>query len=538
MKRKLLTILTLLFLLPVLSMSAHAQEDIPEVATLAELQAAIEAAEDGDTIRVTETIIIDEPMTVGDNFKTVVIEPVEITGTVFRISGGSESAYYWLNNMQISFSDTPSEYAIEINTASDCMIFLNGIKLNHCGGGVHITRGRLFVQLCEFTDCHAASGGAVSVDGDAWCQLSDSTLTDNSTDGFGGAVYSIGELNIDNCTFEGNEANDGGAIAGYRITISRATIKGNKAAQGGGVYAVTDLTATNSHIYDNTATVAGADIFCEGTTTITAEDYMTLFAEIISEREADSVAWYIDNAEGRYSAKEPTEVIEDTEGISGFAGVFAIYKAPEPEPDPEPEPEPDLTPEIITPIIIYRPVPTPTPTKPAEEEKKDDTPLLVCGVAQIDRENVEYMIDATKRFVPAQERLTRGRLAALIYGLLSEESQAECAKVAKDCFTDLAGSPYKSVVNALTGAEVFCGCSGAVFKPNGILTYGQLLSVLTRFVEPKEGYIGSFNPSEHWAATAAITAASYGWIEDVPIDLNAPATYGAFVNLLIKIYGI
>ena len=64
MKRKLLTILTLLFLLPVLSVSAHAQEEIPEVATLAELQAAIEAAEDGDTIRVTETIIIDEPMTV------------------------------------------------------------------------------------------------------------------------------------------------------------------------------------------------------------------------------------------------------------------------------------------------------------------------------------------------------------------------------------------------------------------------------------------------------------------------------------------
>ena len=69
-------------------------------------------------------------------------------------------------------------------------------------------------------------------------------------------------------------------------------------------------------------------------------------------------------------------------------------------------------------------------------------------------------------------------------------------------------------------------------------TYGQLLTVLTRFVEPKEGYIGSFNVLDHWAAHAAVTAASYGWIEDVPIDLNAPATYGAFVNLLIKIYDL
>ena len=43
---------------------------------------------------------------------------------------------------------------------------------------------------------------------------------------------------------------------------------------------------------------------------------------------------------------------------------------------------------------------------------------------------------------------------------------------------------------------------------------------------------------DHWAAPAALTAASYGWIEDVPIDLNAQATYGAFVNLLIKIYDL
>ena len=85
----------------------------------------------------------------------------------------------------------------------------------------------------------------------------------------------------------------------------------------------------------------------------------------------------------------------------------------------------------------------------------------------------------------------------------------------------------KVVVSALAGAGVFCGQSDSSFKADNIMTYGQLLTVLTRFVEPKEGYIGSFNVLDHWAAPAALTAASYGWIEDVPIDLNAPATYGA-----------
>ena len=121
---------------------------------------------------------------------------------------------------------------------------------------------------------------------------------------------------------------------------------------------------------------------------------------------------------------------------------------------------------------------------------------------------------------------------------MSADSQAECDKSSVDCYDDLYGSPYQKAVSALTGAGVFCGQADSSFLPDSIMTYGQLLTVLTRFVEPKEGYIGSFNVLDHWAAPAAVTAASYGWIEDVPIDLNAPATYGAFVNLLIKIYDL
>ena len=42
--------------------------------------------------------------------------------------------------------------------------------------------------------------------------------------------------------------------------------------------------------------------------------------------------------------------------------------------------------------------------------------------------------------------------AALLYGLLSADSQAECDKIAVDCYNDLYGSPYQKIVSALAGA--------------------------------------------------------------------------------------
>ena len=95
--------------------------------------------------------------------------------------------------------------------------------------------------------------------------------------------------------------------------------------------------------------------------------------------------------------------------------------------------------------------------------------------------------------------------------------------------------------SALFGEEMTAGGYDALgWFPDaeGVVSYGQFLTALTRFVEPEKGYIGSFNVLDHWAAPAAIKAASAGWIDDVPIDLNAPATYGTFANLLAKIFAL
>ena len=58
--------LAVLFLLLIGTMPvALAQEIIPEVSTLSELQDAIAQAEEGDTIKVMQTIVINEPVNIG-----------------------------------------------------------------------------------------------------------------------------------------------------------------------------------------------------------------------------------------------------------------------------------------------------------------------------------------------------------------------------------------------------------------------------------------------------------------------------------------
>lgn len=267
------------------------------------------------------------------------------------------------------------------------------------------------------------------------------------------------------------------------------------------------------------------------------DDYSALFSEELTVGGYDALEWFPDAEGSRYNAENPPEPVSSTDKLSGVALKFVLYKKPAPEPEPEPTPAP--SPEPSKPSSGgHRHSHTPKPEVKPEPATEPSTPILKCGKAVIDKANVVDMISYVKRFVPAQEWLTRGKFAALLYGLLSSESKVDCDKIAENCFDDLYGSPYESAVSALTGAGAFCGGCGGTFDAEGVVSYGQFLTALTRFVEPEKGYIGSFNVLDHWAAPAAIKAASAGWIDDVPIDLNAPATYGTFVNLLAKIFAL
>lgn len=174
---------------------------------------------------------------------------------------------------------------------------------------------------------------------------------------------------------------------------------------------------------------------------------------------------------------------------------------PEPDPDPEPTPTPDLTPDTEPEPSTPEPVPTPEPEViihyvyvPVRETKEEEktvtesapapsTLVLRCGVAEIDNTAVEPLLSGLKRFVPATKKLTRGEAAALLYGLLTAESQAAFGTSSGN--SDMSGSPYETAVAALSNAGVFSGSADGTYRPDDPISFAELLTVLTHFVEPK-----------------------------------------------------
>jgi len=250
--------------------------------------------------------------------------------------------------------------------------------------------------------------------------------------------------------------------------IDRGTISGNTALYGGGVYVLDNGKVQNCKLYQNTGTFGGDDLSAAGIVSISTDDYSALFGEEMTAGGYDALGWFPDAEGSRYNAENPPEPVSSTDKLSGVALKFVLYKKPAPEPEPEPTPAP--SPEPSKPSSGgHSHSHTPKPEVKPEPATEPSTPLLKCGKAVIDKANVVDMISYVKRFVPAQERLTRGEFAALLYGLLSSESKVDCDKIAENCFDDLYCSPYESAVSALTGTGAFCGGCGGTFDAEGVV---------------------------------------------------------------------
>ncbi|MEI3306508.1 MAG: hypothetical protein V8R40_11190 [Dysosmobacter sp.] len=97
-----------------------------------------------------------------------------------------------------------------------------------------------------------------------------------------------------------------------------------RALYGGGLYLMGG-TVQNSKVYANIGDFAGADLYGDGTVSIVADDYLSLFGDILSENGNDSVAWYSDYEESRYSTEAPTEIIEDTQTLNNPANPLRLH---------------------------------------------------------------------------------------------------------------------------------------------------------------------------------------------------------------------
>ena len=98
------------------------------------------------------------------------------------------------------------------------------------------------------------SGGAIFSTGGSSLTISDSTLTDNSSDGFGGAIAANGPVTLTNTTVSGNTATD---IAGGGIAVDGNT----------GALTLESSTVTDNHSLVNDmaeSTVAGGILISDG----------------------------------------------------------------------------------------------------------------------------------------------------------------------------------------------------------------------------------------------------------------------------------
>jgi hypothetical protein len=124
--------------------------------------------------------------------------------------------------------------------------------------------GELNISGCVFEDNQSYSdGGAIWLDiEDGYTTvISNSIFRGNKTDGCGGGIYTLDDMNIVSCVFAGNSAASGGAICeDFSYTdIKNCTIVSNSAeSYGGGIYGRylwddTNAVLVNSIVRDNTA---------------------------------------------------------------------------------------------------------------------------------------------------------------------------------------------------------------------------------------------------------------------------------------------
>lgn len=152
-----------------------------------------------------------------------------------------------------------------LNISGDEATIENSVFLNNSadfGGAVDLESfSTLDIENSSFTGNFAVNrGGAIASLGDL--NVTDSVFSDNASSGSGGAIQigSGGSLHVDGSTFEGNSALNGGAVqlvSGF-ATFVNTTISGNWAQnRGGGLRVSGNLSLNNTTISGNWANSGG-----------------------------------------------------------------------------------------------------------------------------------------------------------------------------------------------------------------------------------------------------------------------------------------
>lgn len=512
------------------------QEDqtAPTVSTLEELQAAIAAAKDGDTIAISEEITLDA-VTLETNKRIVIIRSDTYpSGTLIRLYNGAKISGFIFEEPTDSTIICVSswETAIEIKNCQFIGNSMNTQSFINAYGGINYPN-QVRIDSCYFD---GATKSAIVCTNGLTLTITDSGFTDNSSLTQGGAIYSSSTLILDNCIFTGN-----------------------KAVSGGGVYCSGDLTITDCQFSENQIEnkTFGTDILSLGILTMTDDprDGTGYYEESTGEKivlpltdyaSTAKLIFLTDEQAAEYFAPEepdnPDEEPDTPETPSeppeqpdnGEDGDAPIEPEESPTTPEGPQDKPDSSDDDYEPPV-YRPV---RPTKPVEPELQP-APSLICNNAVIDTSRSAKLQGYGDGLLHEDDSLSRAQMATIVYRLLDDESVAALS-VPSSSFTDVDASAwYAPFVLTLADAGVVGGTGNGYFAPDSPTTWVQLLTVLGRFVERQECALQHIR-YDGWARPAIETAVALGWIEDsaeiVPDDVITRGEAVELINMVLKQY--
>ena len=201
---------------------------------------------------------------------------------------GAGAGIYLYGNNNVTIGDNAQFVGNETQkTLNDTSIGGGGGAISLVGGA---SNGQSKISLGDnvvFEGNTAAYGGAVNVNNDnsQFVIGENAQFIDNSatgTSGYGGAIYSAGNLEIaQGAVFNGNKSDVfGGAICNMNGTVSEinnAVFEGNSSKYGGAIVSTSELTLSDTSFINNSADFGGA-ILAYSDVNINAENKDVVFA--------------------------------------------------------------------------------------------------------------------------------------------------------------------------------------------------------------------------------------------------------------------
>ena len=489
MKRVLSVFLTvaMLLCLPVTTFASEVEESQPSactVHTLDELKAALAAAADGDSIAIADCIMISDETVSSD--KTVkIVRSNGFTGDMFTLGNQGGLSGLTIEDMTADFTNTVT---IAVDTE------------------------HAVIERCSFSGSSANLVMFIVACGNA-------TIADSSFQTNGGLALSVpvpaAAVTVRNCTITDFTLPSGESVISNRgnLTLEQSKVYGN----------------TSGIMNNGTLAVRASEIYGNGSSDISNHGSMSL-----AESSGDRLLY---NAATGEPLSLPLSEYTDTATLLFLTEQEAADRfKPTPEPTPEPTPTPtptpddsdnddDDTPPVSRPSRPSCPaVSKPKPTAPA--------PALVCGNAVLDTSRSVVLQGYGDGLLHLEDSLTRAQMATILYRLLEEKSIAEY-EAAEAAFTDVPADMWCSrYISTIAKAGIVAGVGNGCFYPNDKLTWAQILTVLSRFTEPKACALQHIQ-YDGWAVEAVQTAVALGWIEDsADFAPNAIISRGEFMQLV------